>query len=81
MITTVYKHIAWARHVARMETGEVRIRFFAEQPQGERPFGRSMYRWEYNIKVYLKKIEWGVDWIDVAQDRQVAGFLEYGKEP
>jgi hypothetical protein len=22
-----------------------------------------------------------VDWIDVAQERQVAGFLEYGKEP
>jgi hypothetical protein len=64
-----------------METGEVRIRLFAEQPQEERPFGRSMYRWEYNIKVYLQKIEWDVDWIDVAQERQVAGFLEYGKEP
>jgi hypothetical protein len=29
-----------------------------------------MRRWEDNIKMYLREVEWGdMDWIDLAQDR------------
>jgi hypothetical protein len=35
-----------------------------------RPLGRPWNRWEDNIKMNLKKVGCeGMDWIDVAQDR------------
>jgi hypothetical protein len=38
--------------------------------EGKRPLGRPRRRWVDNIKIHLRKIGWsGVDWIDVAQDR------------
>jgi hypothetical protein len=37
---------------------------------GERPPGTSRSKWEYNIKMDLQEVVWGVmDWIYVAQDR------------
>jgi hypothetical protein len=36
----------------------------------ERPLGRCRHRWENNIKMDLQEVRWGgMDWIDVAQDR------------
>jgi hypothetical protein len=38
--------------------------------EGKRPLGRLRCRWEDNIKMDLREIEWGgMDWIDLAQDR------------
>ena len=38
--------------------------------EGKRPLGRSRGRWEDNIKMDLQAVGCGgVDWIDVAQDR------------
>jgi hypothetical protein len=35
-----------------------------------RTLGRPRRRWVDNIKIYLRKMGWdGVDWIDLAQDR------------
>jgi hypothetical protein len=31
--------------------------------------GRPTCGWECTIKMYLQQIGWGVDWIDLAQDR------------
>jgi hypothetical protein len=40
------------------------------RPEGRRPLGRPRRRWEDNIKMYLREIEFGdVDWIHWAQDR------------
>jgi hypothetical protein len=40
------------------------------KPEGERPRERLKRRREYDIKMDLKEIGWqGVDWIDLAQDR------------
>jgi hypothetical protein len=37
---------------------------------GERPLGRTRRRWVGNIKMDLLEIGWGgVDWIDLAEDR------------
>jgi hypothetical protein len=39
-------------------------------PEGKRPLGRPRRRWANNIKMDLREIGWdGVDWIDMAQDR------------
>jgi hypothetical protein len=39
------------------------------KPEGKRPIGRPRRRWEGNIKIDLREIEWGVmDWIDLGQD-------------
>jgi hypothetical protein len=38
--------------------------------EGRRPLGRPRHRWEDNIKMDLEKVGWrGMDWIDMAQDR------------
>jgi hypothetical protein len=38
--------------------------------EGKRPLGRLRRRWEDNIKTGLREIgEGGMDWIDLAQDR------------
>jgi hypothetical protein len=38
-------------------------------PKGKTPLGRPIHRWEDNIKMD-RKIGWGgMDWTDVAQDR------------
>ena len=38
--------------------------------EGKRPLGRSRHRWEDNIKMDLQEVGCGgMDWIDVAQDR------------
>jgi hypothetical protein len=40
------------------------------KPGGKRPLGRPRRRWVDNIKMDLREIGWdGVDWIDMAQDR------------
>jgi len=39
-------------------------------PEGKKPLGRPRGRWEDNIKwVFRKWGCWGMDWIDLAQDR------------
>jgi hypothetical protein len=40
------------------------------KPEGKRPPERPRRRWEDNIKMDLREIGWGgMDWIDLAQDR------------
>jgi hypothetical protein len=40
------------------------------KPEDRRPFGRHRCRWEDNIKMDLQDVgSWGMDWIDLAQDR------------
>jgi hypothetical protein len=40
------------------------------KPEGRRQLGRHRRRWENNIKMDLREVGWGgVDWIDLAQDR------------
>jgi hypothetical protein len=45
-------------------------RIFVGKPEGRRPLGRPAHRWLDNIKMDLGEIGWGgIDWIDLAQDR------------
>jgi hypothetical protein len=46
-------------------------RILVGKPEGKRPLGRPRRRSVDNIKMDLREIEWdGVDWIDMAQDRE-----------
>jgi hypothetical protein len=45
-------------------------RILVGKPEGKRPLGSPGRRWVDNIKIDLREIEWGgMDWIDLAQDR------------
>jgi hypothetical protein len=45
-------------------------RILVWKPEGRRPLGRPRCKWVDNIRIDLREIEWdGVDWVDVAQDR------------
>jgi hypothetical protein len=45
-------------------------RILVGKPGGKRQLGRPRRRWVDNIEMDLKEIGWdGVDWIDLAQDR------------
>jgi hypothetical protein len=63
------RRMRWAGHVARMEKRNA-CRILVGKPEGKRPLGRPKRRWVDNIKMDLREIEWdGMDWIDLAQDR------------
>jgi hypothetical protein len=60
------RRMRWAGHVARMGEMKNAYRLLV----GKRPRGRPRRRWVDNIKMDLLEIGWGgVDWIDLAQDR------------
>jgi len=45
-------------------------RVLVGEPKGRRPLERPRLRWEDNIKVDLQEVGCGgMDWIDLAQDR------------
>jgi hypothetical protein len=60
------------------EWGEKRnaCRIFVGKPEGKRPLRRQRRRWICNIKRDLREVGWeGMDWIDLAQDRDQWGLL------
>jgi hypothetical protein len=51
-------------------------RILVGKPEGKRPLGRPRRRWDDNIKMNLREIGWGgMDWIDLAQDRDQRLFF------
>jgi hypothetical protein len=43
------------------------LRVLVRKPEDKRLQGRLTHRWEYNIKMELREIDWGVmDWIHLA---------------
>ena len=60
-------------HVARMGERRGVYRVLMGKPEGKRPFGRPMRRWEGNVKMDLQEFGYGeggyMDDIELAQDR------------
>jgi hypothetical protein len=53
-----------------MENRRGAYRVLVGEPEGKEPSGRPRSRWEDNIKMDLQEVLCeGVDWIDLAQDR------------
>jgi hypothetical protein len=44
-------------------------RILVRRPEGRRPLGRPRCRWEDNIKMDREDVGWGMDWIELVQDR------------
>jgi len=44
-------------------------RVLVGKPEGKRPLGRRRRRWEDNIKLDLRELGGGGDWMEVAQDK------------
>jgi hypothetical protein len=63
------RRMIWAGHVARMGEKRGAYRILAGRPEGRRPLGRSRCRQEDNIKMDIKEVGWGIDWTELAQDR------------
>jgi hypothetical protein len=64
------RKIRWAGHVARRRKKRNAYRILVGKPVGKRPLGRPRRMWVDNMKTDIREIEWdGVDWIDMAQDR------------
>jgi hypothetical protein len=61
------RRIRWVGHVALTE-GKKNVMMW--KPEERRPLGSPRHKWEDNIIMDLKSIEWeGVDWLYMAQDR------------
>jgi len=63
------RRMRWAGHVARMEEGRGVPRVLVWKPEGKRPLGRPRRRLEDNIKIDLREVGRGGDWMELAQDR------------
>jgi hypothetical protein len=64
------RRMRWAGYVARMWEKSNACRILVGKPQGKRPLGRPRRRWVDNIKMDLRETGCdGMDWIDLAQDR------------
>jgi len=63
------RRMRWAGHVAHMGEGRGVYRVLVGKPEGKRPLGRPRRRWEDNIKIDLREVEAGGDWMELAQDR------------
>jgi hypothetical protein len=51
-------------------------RILVGKPEGKGPLGSPRRRWVENIKMDPREIGWdGVDWIDIAQDRDKGRVL------
>ena len=58
-------------HVARMGERRGVYRVLMGKPEGKRPLGRPMRRWEGKIKMDLQEVGCGsMDWIELAHDRE-----------
>jgi hypothetical protein len=68
-IRIIKLRMRWAGHVARMGTKRNVYRILMGNTEGKRPLGRPRHRWVNNIKMDLT-IGWGgMDWTNLAQDR------------
>ena len=63
------RRMRWAGHVACVGEGRGVHRVLVGKPEGKRPLGRPRCRWEDNIKMNLRKVGGGGDWMELAQDR------------
>jgi hypothetical protein len=60
----------WAGYVTRGGEKSDAYRILVRKPEGKRPLGRRIRRWEDNIKINLRESGWGgMEWIHLAQDR------------
>jgi hypothetical protein len=60
----------WTEHASLIGERRHVYRVLVGRPEPRRPFGRPRRRWNNNIEMDLRKVEFGRDWIDVPEDRR-----------
>ena len=63
------RRMRWAGHVACMGEGSGVHRVLVGKPEGKRQLRRPRRRWEDNIKMDLREVAGGGDWMELAQNR------------
>ena len=63
------RRMRWAGIVVSLREGRGVYRALVGKPEGKRPLGEPRRRWEDNIKMDLREVEGGGDWMELAQDR------------
>jgi len=64
------RKVRWTGHVARIRERRGVYRVMVGRPEGKRPAERPRRRWEDNIKIDLREIDFnGANWIRLARDR------------
>jgi hypothetical protein len=63
------RRMRWAGHVARMGERKNLYRVLVGKPEGKRSLGGPRRRWENGMKMHLRQIIWGVEWIHLAENR------------
>ena len=61
-------HCFRKHYVARIGEGRDACKVLVGKREGRRPLRRPTRRWEDNIKVNLQDVEYGMYWIDLAED-------------
>jgi len=62
------RRMRWAGHMAHTGEGRGVHRVRVGRPEGKRPLGRPRRRWENNIKMDLREVGGGGDWMELVQD-------------
>jgi hypothetical protein len=77
------RRMRWAGHVARMVEKRRVYKVLVGNPEGKRPVGRPMLRWEDGIRMDLREIGLGGCGLESTGSGQgpVAGCCECGDEP
>jgi len=63
------RRMRWAGLVVRMWEGRGVHRVLVWKPEGKSPLARPRRRWVDNIKMGLREVGGGGDWMELAQDR------------
>jgi len=65
-----------AGHVAHMGERRGVHRVSVGKPEGKRPLGRPMSRWQDNIKTYLQEVGWGTRTGLTLTKQNLSNFLQ-----
>jgi len=64
------RRMRWVGYIVGMGEWRGVYRVLLEKPEGKRPLGRPRRRWEDYVKMDLQEVGCGgMDWIELAQDR------------
>jgi hypothetical protein len=68
-LQVITSRMRWVGHVASNGERRSAYKVLGGRPDGKRTLARPRYRWESDVKVDHQEVEWGMEWIDLAQDR------------
>jgi hypothetical protein len=66
----------WVGHVARMGDRRGACMVLVGRPDGKRPLGRRMSRWEDSIRMDLEEVGWGSIWLRIGTCGGRNGFYK-----